>query len=246
VLRFYYDGDLAQARALCEDVVRRRPMPVALLHLAFLQRAAGELRGAVDSATRALAASPGNVDAASLLGVYLNESGRSEETVKRLAPYAAGAHPDVDVLFALGAAQAQLGRRDEALATLERARALDSTNAMALVNLGTVHLMAKDYERARTSFDAALALEPKLSRAHNSLGVIEAQTGHTDAAIAFWKKAVELNAREYDTLYNLGQTLVGRGRKAEARAYFEQFARTAPPALYAHDLERVRAWLRSQ
>jgi arylsulfatase A-like enzyme/Flp pilus assembly protein TadD len=245
VLRLYYDGDLAKARALCEDVVRRRPMPVALLHLAFLQRAAGDLQGAVDSASKAVAQNATNVDAVSLLGVYLNELGRPEETVKRLAPYATAKHPDVDVLFALGAAQAQLGRRDEALATLEQARALDPTNAMALVNIGTVHLLAKDYGRAQAAFEGALALEPSLSRAHNSLGVIQAQTGHLDQAIVFWKQAVELNPREYDTLFNLGDTLVRQGRPAEARVYFEAFVRTAPDALYASDVARVRAWLAS-
>lgn len=245
VLRFYYDGDLAKARALCEDVVRRRPMPVALLHLAFLQRAAGDLPAAVDSAGRALAQNPANVDAVSLLGVYLNELGRPQETVKRLAPYATAVHPDVDVLFALGAAQAQLGRRDEALATLEQARTLDPTNAMALVNIGTVHLLAKDYGRARAAFEGAVALEPSLSRAHNSLGVVQAQTGHLDQAIVFWKKAVELNPREYDTLFNLGDTLLRQGHPAEARGYFEAFVRTAPEALYARDIAHVRAWLDS-
>jgi Tfp pilus assembly protein PilF len=117
---------------------------------------------------------------------------------------------------------------------------------MALVNIGTVHLMARDYARARAAFESALKEEPSLSRAYNSLGVVEAQTGYADRAITLWKKAVELNPREYDTLFNLGDLLVHEGRPGEARAYFEAFVRRAPPALYAADLARVQAWLASR
>jgi cytochrome c-type biogenesis protein CcmH/NrfG len=54
---------------------------------------------------------------------------------------------------------------------------------------------------------------------------------------------VELDPREFDTLYNLGLTLVRQGRGAEARSYLERFAQSAPPVLYARDVARVRAWL---
>ncbi|HXB57772.1 MAG TPA: sulfatase-like hydrolase/transferase [Vicinamibacteria bacterium] len=243
LIRLYRAGELPRARALGEDIVRRRPMPVALLHLAFVERESGNLPAAVDAAGRAFALSPRSAEAAALLGAYLNESGRARETVERLAPYAAASPPDVDVLFVLGAALAQVGRGAEALKAFEQARTLDPSNAMALVNIGTVHLMARDYPRARAAFEGALALEPTLSRAFNSLGVIEAQAGRAEQAIALWKKAVELNPREYDTLFNLGDLLVREGRASEARGYFEAFTRRAPPALYARDIARVRGWL---
>jgi arylsulfatase A-like enzyme/Flp pilus assembly protein TadD len=245
VIQLYHAGQLARARSLCEDIVRRRPMPYALLQLAFLEREGGDLKGAVEAAGRALDLSPRSVDAAALLGAYLNESGHPRETVERLSPYAAVSQPDVDVLFALGAALAQVGRRGEALSTFERARTVDPSSAMALVNIGTVHLLEHDYPGARQAFESALTLEPRLSRAYNSLGVVEVQTGHPEQAIASWKKAVELNPEEYDTLFNLGDLLVREGRGSEGRSYFEAFVKRAPPALYARDLARVRGWLES-
>ena len=245
LIRLYRAGELPRARVLGEDIVRRRPMPVAFLHLAFVERESGDLPAAVDAAGKAFALSPKSAEAAALLGAYLNESGRARETVERLAPYAAASPPDVDVLFVLGAALAQVGRGAEALQAFERARTLDASNAMAFVNIGTVHLMARDYAKARAAFESALALEPSLSRAYNSLGVIEAKAGHAELAITLWKKAVELNPREYDTLFNLGDLLVRAGRSKEAKGYFEAFARRAPPALYARDIARVRGWLNS-
>src|SRR4029077_14081621 len=42
VLRRYHAGDLEGALALCREIIQRRPdMPIAYLHLAFLERARG-------------------------------------------------------------------------------------------------------------------------------------------------------------------------------------------------------------
>ena len=59
----------------------------------------------------------------------------------------------------------QLGRFDEALAELSRARNEDPSNGRLLLEAGTIHLMAGDRARARESWNSALALNP-LSRAH--------------------------------------------------------------------------------
>jgi arylsulfatase A-like enzyme/tetratricopeptide (TPR) repeat protein len=243
VWRLYHEGDVERARVLCEDLVRKRPMDIVLQHLAYLRRARGDLAGAVDAARRALALNSADTVAAATLGAYLNESSRSREAEEVLRPYATASDPDVDVLFAYGAAQAQDGERAEALATLGRARVLDPTNAMALVNIGTVQLMEKDYGAAKASFEQALTLEPRLSRAYNSLGIIAAEGGRPDEAIALWKKAVAINPTEYDTLFNLGDFLVRQGRRAEARSFFEMFEKRAPDALYARDLAWIRKWL---
>ena len=70
--------------------------------------------------------------------------------------------------------------------------------------------------------EEALALDPDVSRAHNALGVIAFETGHPAEAITHWKRSVELNPREWDTLFNLGKVLRQQGRDAEARLYLEQ------------------------
>jgi arylsulfatase A-like enzyme/tetratricopeptide (TPR) repeat protein len=243
VWRLYHAGEVERARALCQDVVNKRPMPVALLYMAFFRQESGDLSGAVEAARGALRLNPRNAVAAGALGTYLNESGRPQETLEELKSYAEAREADVDVLFAFGAAQAQVGRRAEALVTFEKARAIDPSSAMALANIGTVYMLAKDYAAARTAFENALALEPSLSRAYNSLGVIEADSGHTDAAIALWKKAVDFNPTSYDTLFNMGELLLRHGRVQEARGSFEAFADRAPSALYARDLAWVRRWL---
>jgi len=244
VVTLYQAGDLPEALVRVRHVLAERPdMPLALQHLGFLQREMGDLAGAVATLKRAVAASPEDPDAAALLGAYLNESGRGREAAELLAPYAAAKDPDLDVLMARGAALAQSGRIKDAVATFERALAIDPSNAAAKANLGTVYLTINDYPRARTLMEEALALDPDVSRAHNALGVIAAETGHPDEAIAHWKRAVELNPREWDTLFNLGKLLRRQGREAEARPYVQRFVDQAPPRQYEADIRELRASL---
>jgi Tfp pilus assembly protein PilF len=98
---------------------------------------------------------------------------------------------------------------------------------------------------ARQAFEAVLDIDPGVARAHNSLGVIAAREGRTDEAIERWRRAVALDPRDYQTLFNLGVTLRKAGREAEARPYLEAYLKAAPAALERRDIARVRTWLRT-
>ena len=244
VVTLYQAGRLDQALVRVRGVLEKRPdMPLALEHLGFLLREKGDLAGAVATLRRAVALAPEDPDPAALLGAYLNESGRAKEAAEVLAPYAAREDPDLDVLMAHGAALFQSGRTREAEATFDRALAIDPSSALAKANLGTVFLGVRDYRRARAVLAESIALDPDVSLAHNALGVVAAETGNPDEAIEHWKRAVELNPKEWDTLFNLGKLLRQRGREAEARRYIEQFVRGAPESQYGADIRRLRASL---
>jgi arylsulfatase A-like enzyme/Flp pilus assembly protein TadD len=246
VLRLYREGDIEGAIAICRENIRQRPdMPLAYLHLAYLERARGNLAGAVAAARKAFELRPLDSESVSLYAVYLTEAGRAKEAAEVLEPYMTAVQPDLDVLTARGMALASQGRREDALATFERARAADPTSTRVLVNIGTLYLMAGDVAHARPAFEAALDIDPGVARAHNSLGVIAAREGRTDEAIERWRRAVALDPRDYQTLFNLGVTLRKSGRAAEARPYLEAYLKAAPPALEGRDIARVRTWLRA-
>jgi Flp pilus assembly protein TadD len=103
--------------------------------------------------------------------------------------------------------------------------------------------MGGDHERALEAFAAALLQNPKVARAHSSLGFVLAESGRVDEALEHWRKAVALDARESGKLVTLAMLFGQRGRAAEARPYLELFVASAPPALYAQDIERARIWL---
>jgi choline-sulfatase len=244
MLGLFHAGDVGRALEVGRELVQRRPdMEVAHLQIAYLERARGELPAAIAALRRAVALRPTDPEAVSLLGTYLTEAGHAGEAVTFLEPYAKAGRPDLDVATAYGMALASTGRRGEALAVFERARVEHPTNAMVLVNVGTVLLMDGDLARARQAFEAALDVDPDVARAHNSLGVIAAREGYMPEAIERWKRAAALNPEDYQTLFNLGSTLWGAGRREEARPYLEAYLRAAPPALEARDIARVRALL---
>jgi arylsulfatase A-like enzyme/Tfp pilus assembly protein PilF len=167
VVSRYQRGDLRGAIALGERVVERRPdMPLSLVHLAFLYNQTGDHPRAVSSIRRALALNPAADDVAALAGAYLTEAGLADEAVRRLAPYVAAPQPDVDVLIAYGVALASVGRTREALEVFTRARSLDPSNGLPLVDAATIYLMNGDRDRAAAAFTDALSVDPALARAH--------------------------------------------------------------------------------
>ncbi len=246
VVDHYRAGDLEGAIRIGEDLVRRRPgMSLVFTHLAFLYRQKGDFAAAVNAGRRALALNPEDTEAVALIGAYLVEAGRPKEALKLLEPYAKRAEPDPDVLTSRGMALAALGETQAALETFEWARALAPANAMNLVNIGTTYLMAGDRGRAQQAFLAALDLAPDLARAHNSLGVIAAQEGRLEEAVARWRQALAADPRDSQTLFNLATTLRRQGHDPEARAFFERYVKEAPAA-EARDVAAARAWLKAQ
>ena len=244
VITRYLRGDLRGAVALQEEIVRQRPdMSVSLTHLAFLYNELGDHRRATEAIRRALALTPDAQDVAALLGAYLTEAGLGAEAVVRLEPYARAPQPDIDVLIAYGVALAASNRPKDALAAFERARGIDPTNALPVVNIGMVHLIAGDTERSKAEFNSALAIDPTMARALNGLGVIDAERRNYDAAIAQWQRAAALDPHDHQVLYNLGDLLIRLGRVSEGRRYWERYLREAPPAAGDKDRVRVQNWL---
>jgi arylsulfatase A-like enzyme/Tfp pilus assembly protein PilF len=246
VVSRYQHGDLPGAIALAERVVRERPdMPISLVHLAFLANEAGDHPRATAAIRKALALNPSALDVAALAGAYLTEAGRADEAIACLKPYATAADPDVDVLNAYGVALATAGRTREALEVFGHARTVDPASGLALVNVATIHLMQGDRDRAAVAFHDALAADPTLARAHNGLGVVAAERHEYETAIDEWRRAVGLDPRDYQALFNLGDLLIRLGRTAEARPYWERYLAAVPRTVDVRDRDRVRRWLTS-
>jgi Flp pilus assembly protein TadD len=172
------------------------------------------------------------------LGTYLGEAGQTAPAIE-LLEQAVATEPNLDALNALGIAYAQAGRAADARSIFERVQAIDTSSSVPNENLGMLALQQDDVARARREFERAVQIDPRSSRAHSGLGTVLAKSGDRVAAVAEWKRAAELDPRNVDALYNAGMTLARAGDRAAARPFLEQFVRTAPPALYAKDLQEA-------
>ena len=243
VLTLHAAGHLDAAAARCHELIRARPgMAVSYLYLAQVERERGDLDAAVRALRQAVAITPNDTVAVALLGASLTEAGQPAKARRVLEAHDAGPGADDQIVVAHALALARLGQFADALVLLERAQH-EQPNAMLLVELGTVHMMAGDTIEARLAFENALALNANVARAHSSLGVIAASSGRPEEAAAHWKQAVALDPREYAKLLAMGTALARNGRPAAARPYLEFFATFAPPARYERDIVRAREWL---
>jgi len=115
----------------------------------------------------------------------------------------------------LGLAQASLGDRDAAIESLRKAARLDPLRVETQYNLG-LHLTARsDRHEAAACFERALAGRPNFVLAWIHL----AEVRGGNAAIAAYRRALEIDPTSTRTYVALARALRARGNDKEARRY---------------------------
>lgn len=240
----YQRGRAQEAAAVYRRVLEQRPdMAVAYRHLALLQWELGDPAAAVGTLRTAMQRGVTEAGVPTQLGIYLAEGGQPREAISLLEAAVRGRPADVEALNALGIAWARAGRADRALEAFRAVLRIDARDAMAHENIAFVYLQQGDLPAARRALETAAAINPGSSAAFAGLGVIALRMGNRPEAVAHWRRAVELNPRNFDALFNLATELINDRQYAAARPYAEQFVRSAPPAFYGPDIERLKAFL---
>jgi len=145
---------------------------------------------------------------------------------------AADLRPD-NRLFArnTGLVMARL-RRPEAVTYLERASGDGGDDAVLLP-------LSEAYARAGRTADALQLLEKaRAAQAKNSiywfnLAVLRNQTGDSDGAVQAYRRAIELNPSDLDSLNNLGLLHFRAGRFREAAVLFDKLSGLNPNSINA-------------
>jgi tetratricopeptide (TPR) repeat protein len=251
--RLMQDGRRDEAIATLHRVIDRRPDTAdAYISLAHAYWEGGQPQRAIAALERALSSGAPDRDVRIRLGIYLAESHTdAARAIKLLEGMSA---QDVEALNGLGVAYGDAGRNADALGAFRRVLDLDPTNGIAYQNLASIvlrealgttspSLRAAKLQESEGYARKAIDVDPALPDAYTTLGVAQSTAGRKADAIASWKRAVELDAAQFNALYNLWYELAAAGRRDEAVPYARQFVATAPPAFFAPDLQRVRAWL---
>ena len=245
VVDLYSRGSYEEAARLAREVAAERPeLAEAYEHAALSLRQLERHADAIEVLRDGL----GKVVADELLrrhlGLALAEAGRGAEAVEILQPFAQTGDPAT--LAALGIALSDAGRHAEGEQVLRRLLSEDGSDPKAHENLGIVLLRMSRAAEARDHLKRAIALNDRLPIAWNTLGValyqLEGPQG-ADAALGAWRRAYELDPRQYDALFNTGLVAASLGRRDEARAALSRFARTAPPQRFAADIRKAQTVL---
>jgi tetratricopeptide (TPR) repeat protein len=238
---------------LLEGAIAKRPDTAdAYITLSHHHWEAGRPQQAIATLEQGLRNGAPDRDLRVRLGIYLAESGA--DPARAIAVLEGLPHDDVEALNSLGIAYGAAGRYGDAISTFDRVLELDPTNALAYQNLASMTLREalamRDPNGARTRIQTAeahvrkaLGADEGLAGAHTILGVILSRTGRKSEAIDSWKRAVALDASEFNALYNLWLELASAGRRDEAMKYGRQFVATAPPAFFAAERQQIAKYL---
>jgi arylsulfatase A-like enzyme/Tfp pilus assembly protein PilF len=247
------DGRRDQAIAMLNSVIARRPDTAdAYISLSHAYWEGGEPQLAISALEHALSSGAPDRDVRIRLGIYLAET--HADSARAIALLEGLSAEDVEALNALGVAHGDAGEYDAAMASFRKVLALDATNGLAYQNLASITLRralaAKEGSGRRAQLQAAegfarkaIEVDPTLPDAFTTLGVVLSSSDRKAEAIDTWKRAVELDASQFNALYNLWFELANAGRRDEAASYGRQFVASAPPAFFAPDIDRIKRYL---
>jgi|GEM_PF-1589604 len=118
----------------------------------------------------------------------------------------------------LGVLAAKAGNLEEAMQHFSRARQTGDNSAELLCDIGYLHYLQNNYAAAEEQLRAAIAAEPEHKRAHNTLGLVLAEEGRFNEALAAFRRAVN----EAEALANLAYVQIQLGALQEAEANYHR------------------------
>jgi TolB-like protein/DNA-binding winged helix-turn-helix (wHTH) protein/Tfp pilus assembly protein PilF len=121
-----------------------------------------------------------------------------------------------------------LDRRNEALAEMELARQLDPLSAIISADEGQFLYETRRYEEARVRLRQAIELQPDFSQPHETLALVELETGHTSDALKEARSGLALAPSAPRTIGEAGYVLAAAGQSKEARELLESSENTVP------------------
>jgi protein O-GlcNAc transferase len=198
--------------------------------VSFADATAAWRAGAYDEAraycAQLLEADPHHADALHLSGVL--ETGRDRLAARALLERALALRADPNFLVSLALTFDRRTETDAAIATLNRALALQPDFTIALNNLANAHMDRGDTAQACALLERVVALDPGYAAAHYNFGSVLLVCGDLARAEAELRRAIELDPHNANAHNNLASVLIHANRKSEALALLEH-ARTFAP-----------------
>lgn len=112
-------------------------------------------------------------------------------------------------------ALSHVGRMDEALQQIYRARTLEPVNLIINANVGRIELVARHYAAAAAALKHTIELDSTQQTAHSLLGAVYLQEGKPAAAIKELERSLAIGGWRSGTICLLAHANIIAGRRAE-------------------------------
>ena len=124
----------------------------------------------------------------------------------------------------LGISFFSLGKFDSAGAALQTALKLDPNHLHALYTTGLLyHTQGREYDKALAAFEQVAAADPNDPLVRYYIGRTRAKLGHGEAAVAEFRRTIELDPANVSAYYAMASQFRVLGREAEQKAALETF-----------------------
>ena len=128
----------------------------------------------------------------------------------------------------LGAVQSSLGKKEEALASYDRALTMHPDFAETLNNRGVILHGLKRFDEALASYDRALAVQPDYADAFYNRGNVLRDLKRFDEALTSYDRALIVRPNYAEALFNRGVVLEQLKRSDEALASYDRAVTVRP------------------
>ena len=216
-------GDLAQADALCEQILSNNPLQFdAIYYRGMIARKFGDLRDAEKFFLRALKIRKDFAPIYSSYGLVLHDLKRFDDSLRHyeksitLDPRFSAAY------YNAGITLERIGRLEDALSFYDKAIFLHADHFDFLNNRGNVLKALDRVDESLKSYERAIVSKPDYSAAYNNRGVALKDLHRFEEALLCYDCAIKIDIGYIAAYNNRGVALQNVGRPEEALANFDQ------------------------
>lgn len=216
---------------------------MALLRQAGELKASGDLRGAVETARKAVTLQPNLIEARYLLATALEEAGDQDGAITEYESILKFAQGHLDSHFRLGLLYGQRGDYNAAIRSFSTLLRKDQEHLAARFNIGLAFRKTGDNEWAKRHFELVRKQDSRHAGAHTGLGNIAYDKGDLRNAIDEYRLALDSDPGYLRARRNLAVALNQSGDAPQALEEYRALLKvqTNDPLLYLEYADTLRA-----
>jgi tetratricopeptide (TPR) repeat protein len=135
---------------------------------------------------------------------------------------------------------ALLGRFDEAIAEMRKAKGLDPLSLIINADLAELLILAHSYDESMRQSRKTIEMDPNFAMAHNQLGQAYLQQHMYEQAVVELQRAVQLSAGSPTVIANLARACALSGRRSEALKLLNGLKTNSTPGFsYASEIAAI-------
>ncbi len=231
----FQTGQLSQAQAICEKILKIQPKNFEALHMSgLIAIQLNNLPKGVELIGKAIKINPHNADCHVDLGFALQQLRQLDAALASYDKAVAIMPSYVSAYYNRGLVLQELKQFDTAVASYDKAIAIKPDHAMAYVNRGAALKELKQFDAALASYDRAIALQPGNANAHYNRGIVLQELQQYLGAVASYDKAIAIKPDHAMAYVNRGAALKELQQLDAALASYDRAIAIKPDHAMAH------------